>query len=67
MSGILGIENRTENWKTTIYFSPMFGGKSHRLTEMLGATPELPPGEVKPRECCRSVRQQMGSSGKRSI
>jgi len=47
MFGILGIENRIENWKTTIYFSPMFGGKSHRLTEMLGATPELPPGEVK--------------------
>ena len=47
MSGILGIENRTENWKTTVYFSQMFGGKSHRLAEILGATPELPPGEVK--------------------
>ena len=47
MSGILGIENRTENWKTTVYFSPMFGGKSQRLAEMLGATPGLPASEVK--------------------
>ena len=47
MSGILGIKNRTENWKTTVYFSPLFGGKSQRLAEMLGATPELPPDEVK--------------------
>ena len=47
MSGILGIENRTENWKTAVYFSPMFGGKSQRLAEMLGATPELPPDEVR--------------------
>ena len=47
MSGILGIENRTENWKTTVYFPPMFGGKSQRLAEMLGATPELPPDEVR--------------------
>ena len=47
MSGILGIENRTENWKTTVYFSPLFGGKSQRLAEMLGATSELPPDEVR--------------------
>ena len=47
MSGILGIENRTENWKTAVYFSPMFGGNSQRLAEMLGATPELPPDEVR--------------------
>ena len=47
MSGILGIENRTENWKTAVYFSPMFGGKSQRLAEMLGATSELPPDEVR--------------------
>ena len=47
MSGILGIENRTENWKTTVYCSPMFGWESHRLAAMLGATPELLPGEVR--------------------
>ena len=47
MPGILGIENRTENWKTTVYFSPLFGGKSQRLAEMLGATPGLPPDEVR--------------------
>ena len=34
-------------WNTAVYFSPMFGGKSQRLAEMLGATPELPPDEVR--------------------
>ncbi len=36
---ILGIENRTENWKTAVYFSPLFAGNSNRLAERLGATP----------------------------
>ena len=63
MSGILGIENRTENWKTTVYFSQMFGGKSHRLAEILGATPELPPGEVKLELFWKGVRDYRYQEG----
>ena len=36
---ILGIENRTENWKTAVYFSPLFDGKGGRLIERLGESP----------------------------
>ena len=34
--GILGIENRTENWKTSRYFAPLFGEKATHLAERLG-------------------------------
>ena len=44
---VLGIENRTENWKTAVYFSPLFGGKSYRLAERLGAEPRPQPVEVR--------------------
>ena len=43
---ILGIENRTENWKTAVYFSPLFAGNSSRLAERLGATPLAPSDDV---------------------
>lgn len=43
---ILGIENRTENWKTAVYFSPLFGGRSNRLAERLGETPSPLPEHV---------------------
>ena len=43
---ILGIENRTENWKTAVYFSPLFAGNSNRLAERLGATPPPPSDGV---------------------
>jgi hypothetical protein len=46
MAGILGIENRTENWRTAVYFSPMFGGKSYQLPGLLGATTAFLPNEV---------------------
>ena len=44
---ILGIKNRTENWKTAVYFSPLFGGHSSQLAERLGAEPRPQPGEVR--------------------
>ena len=44
---ILGIPNRTENWKTAVYFSPLFGEKSIRLAERLGEFPRPQSGEVK--------------------
>ena len=34
--GILQIENRTENWKTSRYFAPLFGEKAIHLAERLG-------------------------------
>ena len=46
--GILGIENRSENWKTALYFSPMFRDESSRLNlaTKLGAPPETQPKKV---------------------
>lgn len=46
MSGILDIENRTENWKTSYSFSPMFDGKSYKFAEMLVGSTEFQPHEV---------------------
>ena len=46
--GILGIENRTENWKTARYFSPFFTDKAARLrlAKWLGAPKETNKGDV---------------------
>ena len=33
---ILGINNRTENWKTASFFAPLFGERSTRLARRLG-------------------------------
>ena len=46
MSSILAIENRTENWRTSVYFSPMFAGKSYKFAEILGDATEFLPDEV---------------------
>ena len=37
--GILGICNRTENWKTARYFAPFFGQGAKRLAEYLSGEP----------------------------
>ena len=37
--GILGIRNRTENWKTARYFAPFFGHGAKRLAEHLSCEP----------------------------
>ena len=47
MSGILGIENRTENWKTAVHFSPLFHGECGQFAEKLGAIPVPESGDVK--------------------
>ena len=47
MSGILGIENGTENWKTAVHFSPLFHGKCGQFAEKLGAIPAPESGDVK--------------------
>lgn len=48
---VLGIENRTENWKTALFFSPLFGegggvGRAKLATRLLGGTSEPTPGDV---------------------
>ncbi len=47
--GILGIENRTENWKTARVFSPFFEDDTarYRLAEKLGAPPRDSSGETR--------------------
>ena len=47
MSGILGVENRTENWKTAVHFSPLFHGKCGQFAEKLGAIPVPEFGDAK--------------------
>ena len=37
--GILGISNRTENWKTARYFAPFFGHGAKRVAEHLSGEP----------------------------
>ena len=48
---ILGITNRTENWKTARYFAPLFGANSVRLARRLlgyeGKRAKLQPGDVR--------------------
>ena len=43
---ILEITNRTENWKTARYFSPLFGEASVCLARRLGEPLETQPSEV---------------------
>ena len=51
--GILGIENRTENWKTARYFAPFFDCEDarvrllQRLLKPFGAAPEVDPKNIK--------------------
>ena len=44
---VLGIENRTENWKTTCCLSPFFGDRAVALARRLGEPPATPPADVK--------------------
>tara|TARA_B100002003_G_C13895335_1_gene436428 strand:- start:390 stop:617 length:228 start_codon:yes stop_codon:yes gene_type:complete len=57
--GILRIRNRTENWKTAVHFSPLFGEKSFRLAERLGAEPETRPADVKLELFWRGMRDHL--------
>ena len=43
---ILGVKNRTENWKTARHFHPFFGSASVELAKRLGEPKETAPGEV---------------------
>ena len=56
--GILGIENRTENWKTARYFAPFFKSNSARakLARRLGE-PTEPRGEIRIELFWRGIRE----------
>ena len=45
--GILGITNRTENWKTVQHFHGLSGDAKVRLVEKLGEPVEKPAAEIK--------------------
>ena len=43
---VLGIENRSENWKTALYFFRLFGEGGVRLAKHLGEQPEPQRSDV---------------------
>ena len=56
---ILEIENRTENWKTAVFFSPLFDGRSVGIAERLGQESKLNPGDVKLELFWRGMRDHL--------
>lgn len=60
---ILGIRNRTENWKTAIYFSPMFGWGGVHLAKRLGEHTDTQPNEVQLELYWKGVRDYLNQSG----
>ena len=60
---ILDIINRTENWKTAVYFSPLFNGNSARLAERLGEFPKPQSEDVKLELFWRGMRDFLNITG----
>ncbi len=56
---ILEIENRTENWKTAVFFSPLFDGRSVGIVERLGQESSLNPVDVKLELFWRGMRDHL--------
>lgn len=62
---ILGITNRTENWKTAQYFAPLFDTNSVRLARLLlGSGTPLEPRDVKLELFWRGVRDYIHGENK---
>ena len=62
---ILGITNRTENWKSAQYFAPHFGANSVRLARrLLGSGTTLEPGDVSLELFWRGVRDYIHGENK---
>ena len=59
--GILGIENRTENWKTARYFAPFFSDEAARLqlAKRLGEPDVTQTGEVRLELYWRGMRDEL--------
>ena len=65
--GILGIRNRTENWRTAQYFAPLFenGRARLRLVEcLLGEPTDISPDEVRVELFWRGMRDHLHPEGK---
>ena len=60
---ILEIRNRTENWKTAAYFSPLFDGKSVGLAERLGEESRLYSQDVKLELFWKGMRDLLHQTG----
>ena len=67
---ILGITNRTENWKTSRHFAPLFGANSVRLARRLlaheGEGAALQSGEVRLELFWCGMRDHFDQMGKKS-
>ncbi len=61
--GILGIDNRTENWKTALCFSPFFGDRSVALAKKLGESSGVQPSEVRLELYWKGVRDWVHKHG----
>ena len=65
--GILGIENRTENWKTAKYFSPLVKNEDARLRlveRLLGEPPGCSAGEIRIELFWRGMRDYLHKARK---
>ena len=67
---VLGIENRTENWKTALYFSPLFGegggvGRAKLATRLLGGISESELGDVHLELYWKGMRDYMHQKGQK--
>ena len=70
--GILGITNRSENWRTALYFAPLFTDDSalaalaNQLLEPLGETQDVEAGTVKIELFWYGMRDYMRQSDERT-
>ena len=61
---ILGIANRTENWKTAAAFAPLFGQRSVRLAKLLlDEETDLQPRDVHLELFWRGLRDHLSQAG----
>ena len=62
---VLGIANRTENWKTARCLSPFFGERAVRLARRLGEPEDTPAADVKLELYWKGVRDWRADRNKR--
>ena len=60
---ILGINNRTENWKTAALFAPLLGERRVRLAHLLGEDWQTEPHEVRLELFWKGVRDYKHMTG----
>ena len=71
--GILGIENRTENWKTARSFAPFFGDRracaslANRLLKPLGKPQNIQPDEIQLELFWKGVRDYLDQNNDKNL